>query len=189
MAMVIDGTLKVSAKISGTIKQTSATGDADASASPSMEDVLSIVNGTADGTADRVILITGTLAAGIDAEIDVVAGLTDVFGNTITMADVVAIFLHNDSDDQDPATTAEIRLGGGTDGAGTNAFDTWVVSAAGAGAGDGSEAVRVPAGACVLIANAKSGFAAVAGSDILRVLNADGAQNAHYRLMLVGRSA
>lgn len=153
----------------------------DVEAKPQISKTIDLTDGTSDDQADLVYTKSGTLNAGQADSIDLAGSLTDDLGNSITFVTVKGIFLVNTS-----TLDAELELGGGSDGAGTNAFDTWIT----ASSADGSEALRVPYGGFAGIGVPKTGFAVTAATgDILRVENTDGANAATYSLIIVGTSA
>lgn len=165
----------------------------DMSGDPASSPVLRLVKSLADGVgvdkAESVFFKEGQIAGAADEDIDLVAGVTDVFGDAISFTKIKTIAVLNISDevtdDHNPATAADLQVGGGSNGAGLNAFDDWITSTA----ADGSEAVKVPLGGGLILFNpTAAGFSIAAGSDILRILNLHGADEAAYRAMVVGET-
>ena len=117
------------------------TSDPDLYDSGSIRLLLEFADSMTDGTgADQIDFVyadSGSLIGDADADYDLYGSLSDVFGATINAARIKGIFFKNTS-----STAAVINVGGGTDGAGTAAFDSWITSTA----ADGSEAVIVRAG-------------------------------------------
>lgn len=144
----------------------------------------SLTDGTGDDKAEQVWFDERTLAAGADEDLDLAGGLTDPFGDTITFTKIKALLVLNTSDELSTPTDAEIQVGGGDTGDGTNAWDTWITSTA----ADGSEAVKVPVGGGHMLFNRlAAGFAVTAGvGDLLRIKNNDGSDQAQYQIMVVG---
>lgn len=126
-----------------------------------------MTNGTGSDQANKIYADTNTILAGARNTIDLAGSVSDVYGDTITFTKIKGIILKNTS-----TTAAVLALGGGSDGAGTNAFDTWIRSAAGGGAGDGSEQVLVRAGGFVMFYTPDStAYAVTAGTgDILGIV-------------------
>ena len=149
---------------------------------------LNLVSGDGADEIDQAVFGEGVLAASADIDLDLAGSLTNVFGETVGLASVKVLFVRNDSDEAcavcpHTATEAEIQVGGGDGGDGTNAFDTWITS----GEDDGSEAVELGAGGWIMLGNPNPGYAVTADTaDILRILNLDGADEAHYRYMILG---
>jgi len=139
-------------------------------------------DGTSDDEANRLYFASGTLTLSTDVDIDLYGSLTDPFGDTISMDTVKAIIVANTSDERDTPTTAKIQVGGGSNGAGLNAFDTWVTSTA----ADGSEAAIIHPGGLLVAVAPLTGYACSAGSDILRIYNSDGTYSADYQVIVVG---
>lgn len=134
----------------------------------------SITNGTAAaGTADLIYAVSGTIAGGASTSPDFVGGLSDWFGTTITMARLKVLFIHLTTD------TASTGL---TIGNGTNPL--LLFSA-------GSATHTIGNGGIFLIGNTgATGIAMTAAtSDVLKLLNADGAVTATYNLCAIGSSA
>jgi len=70
------------------------------------------------------------------------AAVKDIFGDNVVFARIKGVYVKNTS-----TTASIIKVGGGTDGAGLNAWDAWTTSTA----ADGSEGVLVPAGGFMFI--------------------------------------
>ncbi len=146
---------------------------------------VALSKGEGSNKAEAVVELSGTIAHGARADIDLSGTLTDLFARTVAFTKIKAILFKNVS-----TLESEITLGGGTDGAGTAAFDTWLKSAAGGGAGDGSECLRFPKGAFTLLGNPEAGWAVTGTTaDILSLKNEDGSDDALYEIAIVGEIA
>lgn len=136
-----------------------------------------LLNGTGSDQANQVWADSNTILAGATNQIDTVGTLVDIYGTTISFTKIKGIILKNTS-----TTASVLALGGGTDGAGTNAFDTWITSAA----ADGSERPLVrPGGVFMLYTPDSTAYAASAGSDILSVIETSTLAGA-YDIALIG---
>ena len=145
----------------------------------------SLGDGNGDDEANRLFADKGTIALNGDVDLDLFGGVTDIFGDVISFSEVKAILLWNRSDsveDNGTATTAELGMGGGDNDAGNAAFDTWITSTA----ADGSELVIVPSGGFVMVMAPNTGYVCAAASDELRISNRSGADQAAYRIIVVG---
>lgn len=140
-----------------------------------------LANGTGSDQANQVYADTSTIGAAATVNYDLVASIDDVFGDQMSFTIIKGIIFKNTS-----TTASVLALGGGTDGAGTTAFDTFIRSAAGAGAGDGSEQILVrPGGVVVLWAPGTTGYACAAGSDNLSIEETSTLEGA-FELLVVG---
>ena len=88
-----------------------------------------LANGTGTDSANQVYYDTQIVGAGLTVTYDLAGSLEDVFGDTITFTRIKGILVYNSS------TLGIINVGGGSNGAGLNAWDTWCTSTA----ADGSE--------------------------------------------------
>jgi hypothetical protein len=126
-----------------------------------------------------------SLASGARSDVDLAGSLTDLFERACVFASIKGILFKNTS-----TNDVELSVGGGTNGAGAAAFDTWLKSAAGGGAGDGSECLRIPRGGFILLGNPEDGWAVTATSaDILSVKNEHGSLAGSFQLFLLGVKA
>lgn len=127
-------------------------------------------NGTGLDQANRIFADERTLATTASDDFDLAGGLTDIYGQTLTLTKVKAIVVYN------TATVAGEIL---TVGGGSNPFITWI--------GDGSDTVKVfPEGLLALVNPSLAGYTVTASTgDILRVTNS-GASNITYRIVLIG---
>ena len=140
----------------------------------------SLTNGTGLDNANQVYADSGAIGAAATVDIDLAGTVTDVFGNTITFANIKAIFVKNTS-----TTGAVINLGGGSNAAGLNAFDTWITSTA----ADGSEAIILPQNAAVLLWNPiAAGYVVTAGTIDLLSMTETATLVGAYELMVVGEA-
>lgn len=146
--------------------------------SPSWASSISLVQQFTDGTtANKVDLIYAgerTVASSTNDDIDVAGSLTDQFGNTITMAEIVGIIVINKQKDG-TANTTDLTIGGGS-----NTLPGF------------SSAVGTigPGGMFIIMTPDAGGQETVtAGTgDILRIANGSGASNT-YQITILGRSA
>ncbi len=123
--------------------------------------IASLVDGTGSGSANQVYADSNTILAGATNTVDLFATVTDVFGAILSFNIIKGIYFKNTS-----TTAAVMNLGGGSNGAGLNAFDTFVTSTA----DDGSEVIIVRAGGAVMLWTPDAtGYACAAGSDILGI--------------------
>lgn len=138
-----------------------------------------LTDGTGLNSANQVYADSGTIGAAATVNIDLAGTVTDVFGAVITFTVVKAVFVRNTT----TATAAVINVGGGSNGAGLNAFDTWITSTA----ADGSEAVILPANAAVLLWNpTAAGYVVTAGTGDLLSLTETATLVGAYEVMVVG---
>lgn len=141
-----------------------------------------LADGTGADQANQVYQDLATLAADQIVSYDLAGGLTDEFGGTVTFTKIKTIMLLNTS-----TTASVLAIGGGTGGNGTNAFDTWCRSQAGAGAGDGSERVLVgPGGVFLLYRPDVTGYAVTAGTGDILIIEEESTLAASYELTLIG---
>jgi hypothetical protein len=149
----------------------------DVKAIPKLSPTNNMDNGVLADQADLVYSKSGVLAASGNDQLDLNGSLVDEIGNSVDFAKIKGMFLVNTSD-----SDAELEIGGGTDGAGTNAFSTWLTN--------GATSVKVPWKAFHALTAPKAGFVVTAGSgDILRIENKSSSNGATYELILVGTSA
>jgi hypothetical protein len=176
---------KVSLSVEGTLTKAMSISTSVA-ANPKATVSETLANGTSTDQADKMYFVSGSIAASGTVDRDLAGTLEDAFGDACVFVKIKAIILKNTSDEQDPETDAEIQIGGGTGGDGTNAFDTWITSTA----ADGSEAVKVPAGGAVALFAPAAGYAVTAATaDILHIVNNDAVDAATYELIVIGTSA
>jgi hypothetical protein len=127
-------------------------------------------HGTGNAQADLAFSDSRTLAAEASEDLDLAGALIDAFGNTITVAEVVAVLIEADA-----ANTTNLTVGG------ASAEAQLFFAAA------GDKAVIKPGG--FLFAFAPAGWAITATTaDDLRIENAAGG-SATYRIAVIGRSA
>lgn len=146
---------------------------------PIIKQALSLLNGTGLNQADLIYADQRTVLTGANDDIDLSGGLTDAFGVTITMVELVAMMIINaPSDPTVAANTTDLTIG-----AGANPFVGFL------GATHTIGPIK-PGGAMMLFAGDASGLGTVvaATGDILRVANSAGA-TALYQVALIGRSA
>lgn len=131
-------------------------------------------NGTAAaGTADLIYGAQGTLAGAASVTLDFSGGVTDAFGDTITMARLKHLFIHLTTD----TTSTGLTVGNATNPINLFSAATATISIRNGGIfliGD-TGATGIPLGA--------------AASDALKLLNADGTNTATYVIGAIGSSA
>lgn len=131
--------------------------------------------GTADGQFDRVYSKSDTISASGTAAFDLAGALTDGLGQTITMAEIVAIAISND------ATVAGVDI---QVGAGSNPLSTLFGNTA-------DYILLKPGGFHIYSSYYDGGGYAVTGglADTLTLTNASGSTAAPYTIWIAGRSA
>jgi len=145
---------------------------------PKMEALLQFVDGVVLGQADLAWFDQRAVATAANDDIDLAGVLSDVFGATLTFAELVALFVIN-APRAGAANTTALTIGGGTN------------PAVGFLGGTAPTIGPIqPGGFLMLGAGHASGIGTVvAGTgDILRVANAAGA-TANYQIGVIGRSA
>jgi hypothetical protein len=141
--------------------------------SPVHEFIAALAGGTGANQADLYFSDTRTLAASATEDLDLAGVLTDVFGATITMAEVVAIMITAASGNTNNVVvgdaTSPVPLFGGT---------------------NGTRAIRP--GGCDLYVNpgATGLFTVGAGStDDLKIANSSSGSGVTYTISIIARSA
>ncbi len=138
----------------------------------------SLVDGTGLDSANQVYTISGGIGAGLIVDVDLDGVVADVFGATVTMLNVKAFFVKNTS-----TTDAVILVGGGSNGLGLNAFDTWITQTV----ADGSEQVRLPKNAAMMIWNPTvAGYVSTTGQHLLSLEEETTTDVAAYEVMVIG---
>jgi hypothetical protein len=133
-----------------------------------------LTNGTGSDKANQVYMDSATLNASTRTTYDLAASLTDVYGTTITFTRIKGIFLANTS-----TTAAVLAIGGGSDGAGTNAFVNWISAAA--------EEVNVRAGGCFMLwAPDATAYAVTAGTGDILGITETAALASTFELGIIG---
>ncbi len=157
-----------------------------------LQESATLGDGTGADEADEVYHDAGTVAGGGMETLDLAGALSDVFGETVGLARVKALLVRNVSDTTDAvdghtrATEAVLRLGGGTDGSGASAFDSWCDESA----GDGSAAVKLRAGGALgIFAGDATAYPVTAGSADTLALRNTGTAQAAYELIVVGATS
>jgi hypothetical protein len=139
-----------------------------------------MITGTGANQADVVYADSATMIADAFATYDLSGVVQDIFGDNVVMARVKGVYLKNTS-----TLASTIKLGGGSDGAGTNAWDTWITSTA----ADGSEGILVRPGAFVFLwAPDATAWATVAGTADLLCIEEQSTLAASFDLVVVGAS-
>lgn len=138
---------------------------------------LSTSLGTAAGQADRLYLRERQVASASNDDIDLAGVLLDAFGTTLTIAELVALFIINAPRTGNPNTT-NLTIGGGT-----NPVTTFL-------GGTTPTIGPIRPGGFVFIGctdAAGMGLITASTADILRIANSSGAQ-ATYQIGILGRS-
>lgn len=140
---------------------------------PRLQTTIPLGNGTGANQADRLFTDTRTIAASGSETLDLAGSLTDVFGATITMVEVVAIMITASS-----SNTNNVVVGGGS-----NAVPLF---------GDVSDTIAVKPGGVFQIGapGAAGQFTVTAGTgDLLQIANSSSGSSVTYTIMIIGRSA
>lgn len=135
---------------------------------------LALAFGTAASQADQVFSDTRTIAASGSENLDLAGGLTDAFGATLTMVEVVAIFIY-----AHPANTNDVVVGGAASNTFVGPF------------GDATDKIAVkPGGLFLIAAPTNPAYAVTAGTgDLLKVANSGSGSSVDYDIIVVARSA
>ena len=149
-------------------------GDVKDSNSLSLEDALTDGNGLDE--AEELWHDRRTLATSTVENLDLAGVLANAFGQTVAFTRVKAIAVRNRA----TAAGASLLVGGGDDGAGNNAFASWLDAA------DNKVAVA-PGGVLLLWNPSAAAYAVTAGTgDVLRVENTSGSDAVEYDVVIVG---
>lgn len=141
---------------------------------PAVADLLAFTAGTTANKVDRLYVAPISLAASASIELDLAGGLTDAFGTSVTIAELVAVGVFADD-----TNTNSIEVGG----AASNAVPLFK---------DVSDVALVrPAGFLAMAAPGAAGQCSVtAGTgDLLKLANSGGSTAVTGKLYLLGRSA
>lgn len=141
---------------------------------------LALSDGVDAGEADILFTDERTVASNSNDDLDLAGGLTDAFGNTITLAKIVAIMIINKPKTSGAAAnTTNLTLG-----VGSNPVTGYM-----GGTNPTLGPIR-PGGVRLLAESDVAGLCAVAAgtADILRIANSSGAA-ATYQIAILGRSA
>lgn len=172
--------MALTAKIRATLiaNQTGANDFGGPDFTPEMTAAINLASGTVANAADVLWMDQRTVASATNDDLDLSGVLTDAFGDTVTMVELVGVFIIN-GPRSGAANTTALTIGGGTNP---------VVGFLG---GTNPTIGPLQPGAFVFLASpAASGLGAVtAGTgDILRIANASGAA-ATYQIAILGRTA
>ena len=146
---------------------------------PTMEAVLSLGMGTTAGNADILWMDERTVASAANDDLDLNGVLANAFGATVSMVEIVGLFIINRSRSGATLNTTNLTVG-----AGTNPVTGWL-------GGTTPTFGPIRPGGFVLFATPDAGgFGVVTAStgDILRIANSSGAA-ATYQIAIIGRSA
>jgi len=171
MATLLDGIVKVTIQPNyGKALDLSTARDIVASSGEASWD---LAFGTAANQANMVWHDQRTLADSATEELDLSGGLTDAFGDSITLARVKAIFIKTNA-----ASVANLQVGG----AAANAFINWV--------GDATDKliVRGAGGFFMTVGPDATGFAVTAATGDLLKITHDGSDTADivYDIIVIG---
>lgn len=137
-------------------------------------------DGTGSGEANTIWYDRRTLASGADDDLAMQGALEDAFGETVNFDRVLGILIHNRN-----AYAGDIlSVGGGSDDAGTDAFDNWTVESDGGG-GSGKNQILIPGQGFFFLWSPVTGYV-VLSSNILRISNASGGHEIEYDVILLG---
>lgn len=162
--------LKTTISASIQIVETTTPDGGSAKVQQAVNKLAELLNGTSNAQADLAFIDNRSLASDTSEDIDLAGALANALGQTLTMAEAVAILIISDA-----ANTTDLTIGNGTD-------EAQLFFGA-----SGDTAVVKPGG--ILMAYAPAGWAITATSaDDLGVANAAGAA-ASYSIAIIGRSA
>lgn len=144
---------------------------------PQVEAVLQLTDGTAANQCDILFTDERTVAESTNDDIDLAGALSDAFGDTITAAEIVAVFIIN-APISGTANASDLTIGNAT-----NAFEGFLSSA-------GTIGPIKPGGFFMIGCGDAAGIGAVTGgsTDELRVANGAGGA-ATYQIAILARSA
>ena len=147
------------------------------SAAKTIEQITALTDGTGVGNAD-IIYYDDTVAIGTSATVtlDLAGVLTDVFGDTVTMARLKAIIVKHKS----TSSSSGVKVGGNSGGSAIALF------------ADLTDAPVVkPGGVFMQFDPSAVGLCVVTGgsADELELTNQDGSNAAEVEIMLIGASA
>ena len=133
----------------------------------------SFADGTGPDQADLLYLTVGTLAPSASISLDLDGVLEDLFGNTLSMARIKAVYIQNSNDEG----STKLIVGGDP-----NALVNWV--------GNASDVVNVRNnGVLFLSAPDAIGYVVTPGTgDVLLLTNGDGSNSALYKVAVLGAS-
>ena len=145
---------------------------------PKMQYLQKTTDGTTANKADMLWMDQRVITTGANDDIDLAGVLTDVFGTTITMAEVVLLFLIN-APRSGSANTTDLTIG-----IGSNPFLGFL------GGTTPTIGPIKPGGMIMIGAGDAAGIGTVTAgtADILRVANSAGA-SATYQIAILARSA
>ncbi|MDD9733107.1 hypothetical protein PVW46_24670 [Mameliella sp. AT18] len=171
-------TLKAELRVRLEATQTGESDFGSVSFTPLMQLAQALADGTGANQADVLWMDERPVADGANDDLDLSGALTDVFGNSVNMAEVVAIFIIN-APRSGSANTTDLTVGGAT-----NAFEGFL------GGTSPTIGPIKPGGFLAIGAGDAAGIGAVTGGseDELRIANSAGAA-ATYQVAIIGRSA
>jgi hypothetical protein len=154
---------------------------ADSTNAASFSYAKTLTNGTGASQSDKIYILSTTLAGGATLNVDLAGSVTDIYGNTITMARIKVIYLEVTTD----TAGGPVLLGGHA----TAAIGNWVTATP--DLDTAQPKVRVRNGGCFLLAcTDATGYAVTATTDdMLTLENESGGTAATYKLVVIGASA
>ena len=146
---------------------------------PEISQIIDLTSGTTAGTADILWMDQRTVSSASNDDLDLAGVLSNAFGATVAMVELVAVFVVN-APSSDAANTTNLTVGA----AASNPITGFM-----GGTTPTFGPIR-PGGFLFFGCGDAAGFGAVAGgsADTLRVANSSGAA-ATYQIGIIGRSA
>lgn len=133
----------------------------------------SFTEGTANGQADVMFHDTRTLAASATENLDLAGALSNAFGNTVTMAEAVLLYIEAAADNVN-----DVEVGPGASNGLLGPFK------------DASDRIKIAPGKAALFMAGAAGWAITAGTgDILFVGNGGSGSSVTYKIVVAGRTA
>lgn len=147
--------------------------------SPSVEQTISLTDGTSAGMANQLWVDERTVASATNDDLDLAGVLTSAFGSTLTMVKMVGLLVINAPKNSATANTTNLTIGGAT-----NPFVGFL-----GGTTPTIGPIR-PGGFVFIGCSDTGGIGTITAStaDILRIANSSGA-SATYQIGILARSA
>lgn len=176
--MALTGTMRVRADFDQ-IENVSSIEAWPARFNPVLNHLHSLTSGTGQDQADIFYFSERTVASATNDDIDLVGSLADIYGDTVSPAEIVGFFVINQQADG-TANTTNLTIG-----AGSNPWQGWIE-------GTTKTIAPIRPGGIFAIYNPDGdgawGNLAAGTADILRIANSSGASNT-YVFGLIARSA
>jgi|DEB0MinimDraft_3_1074331.scaffolds.fasta_scaffold00047_26 hypothetical protein len=167
--MAVQTTLNLSLRVNEILNSENKSG----SVPTRIEEVLRLSDGTSAGQADLVFSDRRQLGNGANEDLDLAGSLQDSFGNTLTMVEVVGVFIRN----RETAAASVLQVSAA-------AANGWAQMISG-----NTNHLKIKAGGFFLWWD-DAGSAVTAGTgDLLNLANANGAATLDYDIVIVARSA